>query len=79
MKTKADRVICYVNDCFIFCKVNDLDNRSFLVVNRNDLIKILGNNYNRFNDEQLKAKVKFIINHNDKYSAYRIARSIEFV
>jgi hypothetical protein len=79
MKTKADRVICYVNDCFTFCKVNDLDNRSFLVVNRNDLIKILGPNYYNLNDEQLLIKIKNIINSNNKYSEFRKVKSIEFI
>jgi hypothetical protein len=76
---KTDRVICYVNDCFTLCKINDFDNRSFLVINRNDLIKLFGPNYYNLNDEQLLITIKHIINNNNKYSEFRKVKSIEFI
>jgi hypothetical protein len=76
---KSDRVICYVNDCFTLCKINDFDNRSFLVVNRNDIIKLFGLNYDNLNDEKLLIKIKNIINSNNKYSEFRKVKSIEFI
>jgi hypothetical protein len=79
MKIRAERIICYVNDCFTLCKINDFDNRSFLVVNRNDLIKLLGPNYYNLNDEQLLTEIKHIINSNNKYSEFREVKSIEFI
>jgi hypothetical protein len=77
MKIKAERIICYVNDGFSLFKVNDLMNRSYLIIDKLVLSSLLKDNEN-LNNEQLKRKVRDIINHDDKYQIYHRVKEILF-
>jgi hypothetical protein len=78
MKIRSEKIICYINyidDGLSIYKVNDFDNRSYLTINKKGLSSLIEDN-EKFNDEQLKKKVKYILNHDDKYLIYRGVREI---
>jgi hypothetical protein len=77
MKIRAERIICYVNDGFSLFKVNDLSNRSYLIINKAGLSPLIKDS-EKLNDKQLKTKIRHIINNNDKYYLYRRVMEIIF-
>jgi mannitol/fructose-specific phosphotransferase system IIA component (Ntr-type) len=98
MKIRSENIICYPNyvqSGVSLYKISDFDNRAFITINMNALIRIIEDNsndmdlvvmiaynYGKFNDEQLEkvlSKLNYIFAHNEKYSAFRKAKSIEFV
>jgi hypothetical protein len=77
LKIRAERIICYINDDISLFKVNDLSNRSYLIINKAGLSSLIKDSEN-INNEQLKTKVRNIINHNDKYQMCRGVKEIIF-
>jgi hypothetical protein len=77
MKIRAERIICYINDGISLFKVNDLSDRSYLIISKAGLSAIIKDS-EKLNDEQLKIKIKNIINNNDKYYLYRGVKEIIF-
>jgi hypothetical protein len=77
MKIRAERIICYVNDGFSLFKVNDLSEKSYLIINKSVLSSLIKDSEN-LNNEQLKTKIRDIINHNNKYQIYRGVKEIIF-
>jgi hypothetical protein len=77
MKIRAERIICYINDSFSLFKVNDLSNRSYLIINKSVSSSLIKDS-EKLNEEQLKTKVRHIINNNDKYYLYRRVKEIIF-
>jgi hypothetical protein len=76
MKIRAERIICYPNEGISLYKVNDLNSRSYLIIDKEHLIKMINsttyknqqndinliiNHYGKFNDGQLKNLVTNII------------------
>jgi hypothetical protein len=85
----AERIICYPNEFISLYKVNDLNSRSYLTINKKSLIKLIEENTNdinligmiklnlgKFNDGQLKKIFRYIINTNDDYIEYRGVKEI---
>jgi hypothetical protein len=77
MKIRAERIICYINDYISLFKVNDLSDRSYLIISKAGLSAIIKDSKN-LNNEQLKTKIRHIINNNDKYQLYRGVKEILF-
>jgi intein-encoded DNA endonuclease-like protein len=85
----AERIICYSNEGISLYKVNDLNSRSYLTINKKGIIKLIEENTNdinlisminsnlgKFDDEQLKKIFRYIINTNDYYREYRGVKEI---
>jgi hypothetical protein len=77
MKIRAERIICYINDGFSLFKVNDLSNKSYLIIDKVGLSSLIKDS-EKLNEEQLKTTVRHIINNNDKYYLYRRVKEILF-
>jgi hypothetical protein len=80
MKIRSEKIICYIDyeqKGLSLFKVNDLDSRSYLIIDKIGLSSLI-NDYEKFSDEQLKTKVKYILNHDDKYYIYRGVKEIIF-
>jgi hypothetical protein len=77
MKIRSERIICYINDSFSLFKVNDLSDKSYLIVDKTGLSSLINDSENLSN-EQLKTKIRDIINHNDKYQLCRGVKEILF-
>jgi hypothetical protein len=65
MKIRAERIICYINDDISLFKVNDLSDKSYLIINKAGLSTLIKNS-GKLNDEQLKKEMRYIINNNNR-------------